>query len=72
MSKINIFDMHEIIRRMRADKERFKAIYTEGEELINVRDSLNNRIIKLRKLILEQPDNKSLNFELEFCQLSFF
>lgn len=67
MSKVNIFDMHDIIRRMRLDKESFKNIYTEGEELINVKNSLNNRIITLRKLLLEQPDNQSLNFELEFC-----
>lgn len=62
-----MLELHGLLNQMQKDRIKFKQTYTQGEDLIKVKDSLNQRIITLRELLLEEPENKNLNFELNFC-----
>ena len=62
-----MYELHGLLNQMQKDRIKFKQVYTKGEDLIKVKDSLNQRIITLRKLLLEEPDNKNLNIELDIC-----
>ena len=62
-----MLELHGLLNRMHKDRVKFKQTFTEGEDLIKVRDSLNQRAITIRELLLEDPENKNLNFELNFC-----
>ena len=64
---IELYKVHKLIDQIQIDKARFKHFYAEGDELIEVRENLNNRVTTIRELLLEQPENNNLNFELEFC-----
>ncbi len=62
-----MYRIHREIDKIQQDKLQFKFIYTEGEQLVKVRNSLNTRIVELREALLEEPENMNLNLELEFC-----
>ena len=62
-----MYRIHREIDKIQQDKLQFKFIYTEGEQLVKVRNSLNTRIVELREALLEEPENMNLNLELGFC-----
>lgn len=64
-----MYELHKLVEQIKHEREVFEDIYTEGDELLEVKESLNKRIIVLREQLLNQPENKNLNFELGFCEM---
>ena len=63
-----MYELHKLIDKIKYDRAVYEDKYKEGDELLDVKESLNNRIVYLREQLLEEPDNPNLNFELGFCE----
>lgn len=63
-----MIDLHKLIDQIQYDRQLYEFKYKEGDELLDVKENLNKRIVHLRELLLEEPDNPNLNFELAFCE----
>ncbi len=63
-----MIDLHKLIDQIQYDRQLYEFKYKEGDELLDVKENLNKRIVCLKELLLEQPDNPNLNFELAFCE----
>ena len=63
-----MYELHKLIGRLQERKEKFELEYNEEEDLIKVRNTLNQRVSVLQKKFVENPENQSVLLEYGFLQ----
>ena len=63
-----MYELRHLIDVIKYDKQVYIEEHKEIYDKIQVYTALNNRIIELKDEVVNQPDNKNLSFELEFCE----
>ncbi|RAP47768.1 MAG: hypothetical protein BZ135_01430 [Methanosphaera sp. rholeuAM6] len=63
-----MYELHNLIEKLQERKTKFKSEYTEEEDLIQVRDVLNKRLVTLKNKLIEDPSNQSNMLEYGFLQ----
>ncbi len=62
-----MYELHHLIEKLQEKRTQFEYKYTEEDDLVKVKESLNKRMVVLRDKMLENPTNESLILEYGFC-----
>ncbi|MDO5826100.1 MAG: hypothetical protein Q4Q22_06950 [Methanosphaera sp.] len=63
-----MFELRHLIDVIKYDKLAYMEEHKEIFDKIKVATSLNNRVVVLRQELVDNPDNRNLSFELQFCE----
>lgn len=67
-----MFELKHLIDVIKYEKFIYKHETSEVFEKMDVCTELNNRIVTIRESLVEDPENKNLSLELEFCENELF
>lgn len=62
-----MYELHHLIEKLQERRAEFEYRYTEEDDLVKVRETLNKRLIVLREKMLEDPTNEAVALEYGFC-----
>jgi hypothetical protein len=63
-----MYELRHLIDVIKYDKFAYIEEHKEIFDKIEVATALNNRVVELKEKLIEDPDNKNLSFELQFCE----
>lgn len=62
-----MFELHSLIKKLQERRALFEYRYTEEDDLVKVKETLNKRLVVLREKLIEDPNNESVILEYGFC-----
>ncbi|MBO7719968.1 MAG: hypothetical protein J6S29_07445 [Methanosphaera sp.] len=63
-----MFELRHLIDVIKYDKLAYIEEHREIFDKIDVVTQLNKRVVVLKQELIDDPDNKNLSFELQFCE----
>lgn len=63
-----MYELHHLIEKLQERRAEFEYKYTEEDDLVKVKETLNKRLVVLRDKLIEDPTNQSVILEYGFCQ----